>query len=66
MAKTTTRYVMVDMGYAPMEHWVKAKVISSSSSTNLFTGELEESLLVELPDKERVLVDFWENLETTS
>ena len=60
MKKKSTRYVMVDRGYMTNECWYHAKVINSRPCVkNLFTGEMGERLLVELPGGERIWVDYW-------
>jgi hypothetical protein len=60
--KRTVRYVFVDEGYGPAEHWVKAKVIESRMCKDLFDGPDKEQLLVELPGGERFWAAFWEEL----
>lgn len=58
-----TTYVMVNQGYGHMEDWVRAKVIEQVSCKNLFTEEMEDALVVELPSKEHITINFWKNLE---
>ncbi len=53
------RYVNVDMGYGPAEHWERARVIQSQMVGQLFSDEPKESLLVELLSGERTWVDYW-------
>jgi hypothetical protein len=54
------RWVRVDMGYGPAEHWVTGKVISERACQTLFGDGVTTDLLVELPGGERTWVSFWE------
>jgi hypothetical protein len=53
------RYVMIDQGYGPEEHWVRAKVIRSMKCQNLFDQGESEQLLVEILGGERLWVESW-------
>jgi len=54
---------MIDQGYGPSEHWVRAKVVGSLMCRDLFDANKQnEQLLVEIPGGERVWAAFWEEL----
>lgn len=60
-AKQPARYVRIDIGYGPAEHWVTAKVCDQRTVSLLFGGESLD-LLVETPGGERIWVSSWDEL----
>jgi hypothetical protein len=40
--KKKQRFVLIDMGYGPAEHWERARVIGSSMVKQLFSEDLTE------------------------
>ena len=61
--KRIVRHVMIDQGYGPAECWVKAKVVDSQMTRDLFDDKKQnEQLLVEIPGGERVWVAFWNEM----
>ena len=60
--KQKPRSVSVDNGYGHAEHWETVTVIDSRQSTQLFSTETRESLLVQGTDGERYWVDYWQEL----
>lgn len=53
--------VRVDIGYDLCENSVVATVIERLFVQELFSDELKENLLVEIPGGERIWVDSWES-----
>lgn len=65
-AKKPVRFVRVDMGYGPAENWCRAKVVESRMVGQLFSDELVENLLVEIPGGERMWVAYWTEEASTN
>jgi hypothetical protein len=61
--KKPTRYVRVDMGYGPAEHWEQAKVCDERTVAHLFDDGTSQELLVQLNSQERIWVSSWEEIQ---
>ena len=56
------RHVLIDLGYGPSEHWVRAKVVKNRMLKGLFDEGESEQLLVEVPGGERIWVSYWKKV----